>query len=99
MSWAKQADRYRKQTITEDSKCEWCGSKENLTIEHIIPRSILLKMGYEPMETWELTKNLTIVCKVCNKEKGNSICLKMAQTHEALKEILEKNKPTIIWIN
>lgn len=95
MSWAKKAQEYRAKNIPQGSWCEWCGAKENLTIEHLIPRSVLLKMGYTPMETWELKKNLIVVCKKCNFEKGASICLKLPATHEALKEIMAKNPPTI----
>lgn len=93
MSWAKTVNKFRKQLIKPDSVCVWCGSKEQLTMEHVIPRSLLLKMGYTPIETWELTENLIVVCKDCNGEKGNSICLKLEQTHKALKQLLEKNPP------
>ena len=93
--WAKKVNEYRSQNIKPNSKCAFCGSKENLTIDHVIPRSILLRMGYIPMETWELEKNLIIVCKKCNTEKAGTICLKLKQTHNALKEILKKNPPSL----
>lgn len=93
MTWARKAKEYRENLIQPNSCCAWCGSTENLTLEHIIPRSILLKMGYTPMETWELEKNLIVVCRPCNIEKHNTICLKLPETHKALSEIMEKNPP------
>jgi hypothetical protein len=94
MSWSSQARIWREQNIKEDSLCDLCGSKESLKIEHIIPRSILLKMGYTPSETWELKENLCLTCKKCNDEKRDYILLKWHRTHKALLEILDKNKPT-----
>jgi len=95
MGWANQCNVWREQNITEDSVCELCGSKEKLKIEHIIPRSILMLMGYTPLETWELKENLGITCHKCNVEKRNYILLKWHRTHKALLEILDKNKPTL----
>jgi 5-methylcytosine-specific restriction endonuclease McrA len=40
----------------------YCGSKKNLTIDHVIPRS---KGG---MNTWD---NLVTCCSSCNLRKGN----------------------------
>jgi 5-methylcytosine-specific restriction endonuclease McrA len=42
--------------------CGYCGSKQSLTIDHIIPRS----RGGE--DTWE---NLVTSCSRCNTKKGN----------------------------
>ena len=43
-------------------ECGYCGSKRNLTIDHIIPRS---KGG---TNTW---KNMVTCCNRCNNEKDN----------------------------
>lgn len=43
-------------------QCQYCGDKENLTIDHIIPAS---RGG---LDTWE---NLTCCCSFCNTKKGN----------------------------
>lgn len=42
--------------------CGYCGCKQNLTIDHILPRS----RGGE--DTWE---NLVTSCSKCNTKKGN----------------------------
>lgn len=46
----------------DGSQCQYCGSKSNLTIDHVLPRS----RGGE--DTWE---NLVTACNKCNVRKGN----------------------------
>lgn len=53
----------RKNIVKRDAfKCQYCGTHENLTIDHIIPKS---KGG---KDTWE---NLVTACTSCNHKKGN----------------------------
>jgi 5-methylcytosine-specific restriction endonuclease McrA len=44
-------------------KCQYCGTKKDLTLDHMIPRS---KGG---KSTWN---NLVTACKRCNARKGDS---------------------------
>ena len=46
----------------DDYECQYCGTKHNLTIDHVIPRS---KGG---KDTWD---NLVACCTTCNVKKGN----------------------------
>lgn len=46
----------------DDHTCQYCGSREKLTIDHILPKS---RGG---QDTWE---NLATACYVCNTKKGN----------------------------
>lgn len=46
----------------DDYECLYCGSKKDLTIDHVIPRS---KGG---KNTWD---NLATCCSRCNLKKGN----------------------------
>jgi hypothetical protein len=46
----------------DNYECNYCGSHENLTVDHIIPAS---RGG---MDTWE---NLTSCCVSCNGKKGS----------------------------
>ncbi len=46
----------------DNGECQYCGSKEDLTMDHLIPRS---KGG---QTTW---KNLVTACKTCNSKKGD----------------------------
>lgn len=43
-------------------KCGWCGSKDNLEIDHIIPRSL---GGTNDL------KNLRILCRDCHRPRRN----------------------------
>lgn len=53
----------RNQIYNRDGhKCAYCGSKKNLTIDHILPRSRGGK------NTWE---NLVTCCSPCNFKKGD----------------------------
>jgi 5-methylcytosine-specific restriction endonuclease McrA len=45
-----------------DNKCAYCGSDENLTIDHIIPQC---KGGAD------ITKNVVCCCHSCNQSKGH----------------------------
>lgn len=62
---------YRKVPLTKQNvfkrdnyECVYCGSKENLTLDHVKPQS---KGG---KDTWE---NLVTACKPCNAKKGDKI--------------------------
>lgn len=59
----------------DDHECQYCGSKKELTIDHIIPRSRGGK------DTWE---NLVACCYKCNIKKGN---LLLNETNMTLRSI------------
>src|SRR5262252_5736462 len=44
--------------------CQYCGSRSNLTVDHVVPRS---KGG---PSTWE---NIVASCAPCNRRKGNAM--------------------------
>lgn len=44
--------------------CQYCGSRSNLTVDHVIPKS---KGG---VSTWE---NIVASCAPCNRRKGNAL--------------------------
>jgi 5-methylcytosine-specific restriction endonuclease McrA len=46
----------------DENACQYCGSKQNLTLDHVIPRS---RGGND---SWE---NLTTACQACNTRKGD----------------------------
>lgn len=60
-----QAKRLWRQQIKEnwDHKCAYCNSSEQLTLDHIIPRS---KGGMDN------TKNVVCCCHSCNQSKGHT---------------------------
>jgi hypothetical protein len=59
-----EAKRLWRQEIREhwNHQCAYCGSEENLTIDHIVPRS---KGGAD------FTKNVVCCCHSCNQSKGH----------------------------
>ena len=60
-----EAKRLWRQKIKEewDLECAYCGSDENLTIDHVVPRS---KGGTD------FTKNCVCACHDCNQNKGHT---------------------------
>tara|TARA_B100001094_G_scaffold222835_1_gene216889 strand:+ start:2300 stop:2668 length:369 start_codon:yes stop_codon:yes gene_type:complete len=53
---------WRKSIKTKWGECAYCGSKENLTIDHIVPRS---KGGNNHIT------NVLCACEKCNKSKAH----------------------------
>lgn len=54
----------RKNVLKRDgNRCQYCGTSEDLTIDHVIPRSRGGK------DTWE---NLVAACNRCNHKKGDN---------------------------
>ncbi len=53
----------RKNILRRDRyRCQYCGSREKLTVDHVVPRS---RGG---SDAW---KNLVAACTACNNKKGN----------------------------
>ena len=46
----------------DNNQCQYCGSKDNLTVDHVIPKS---KGG---VSSWD---NLVTACSKCNNKKDN----------------------------
>jgi len=87
--WEKTINEYRKQIIEESSKCLYCGAKERLTIDHIVPVATLSRMGIGKFEAFALKHNFAIVCKKCNVEKNDKIFIRLPEVKKALMEIIE----------
>jgi hypothetical protein len=58
------AKRMWRKNIKEEwgDKCAYCGSEDNLTIDHIVPQA---KGGLD------VTKNVVCCCHFCNQSKGH----------------------------
>ena len=70
--WHKET--LRKLIKVRGNHCQTCdinGNKEKLTLDHIIPKKILLDMGLEDYYTDE--SNLQILCVKCNGKKGSQL--------------------------
>lgn len=55
----------------DDWTCQYCGSRSNLTVDHVVPRS---KGG---ASTWD---NIVASCAPCNRRKGDALPQKAGMT-------------------
>lgn len=53
-------------------KCEKCGRINGLTLDHIIPRELLLQMGIDEDRAY-MPENYQLYCKICNTFKGRQL--------------------------
>jgi len=62
---SSEANRLWRRKIKEKwgNECAYCGSEENLTIDHVIPRS---KGGMDK------SKNMVCCCESCNQDKAHT---------------------------
>jgi 5-methylcytosine-specific restriction endonuclease McrA len=58
----------RQNVIMRDGACAYCGVTEDLTIDHVIPKSRHKEFHLTSHTTWE---NVVACCKPCNNFKGN----------------------------
>lgn len=68
----------REKLVAKFKKCQSCGRKDNLTVEHIVPVAILKLFGIRRMSSYSYEKhkkNLTLLCTPCNSKKGSSVDL------------------------
>ncbi len=75
--------------------CEKCGDAHitSLTIDHIVPMSILLLAGIPLEETYD-DRFITILCRKCNQYKSNRIDFIDIRTKNILEYII-----SYVWKN
>ena len=79
-----------------NNQCAYCGSNENLTLDHIIPQT---KGGSDT------TKNIVCCCKRCNHSKGHSFWEEWYENqyffteerYEKIKSWMKPNKPDNLY--
>ena len=59
-----------KQLIESDKICIYCGSTENLSWDHIVPKSLLINDRCSACDRIQGVHNLIWACKSCNSEKS-----------------------------
>lgn len=59
-----------KQLIESEKECVYCGSKENLSWEHIVPKSLLINERCPLCDKIQGIHNQIWACKYCNSKKG-----------------------------
>lgn len=77
-----------------NSGCERCGSKDDLTVDHIIPLSIL-KSLHLPIKSEQ--RNLQVLCGKCNKMKKNFLDTKHPKTLPLLEHYVNEYKHRFGW--
>lgn len=76
--------------------CRICGTRERLTVEHIVPINLLLQL-YQDVDTKRLRYNLVynydenfeILCKYHNVLKGGKLDMRNPKTLPLLKKAIE----------
>lgn len=75
-----------KQRGEECSYCDVHGDAEKLTLDHIIPKKVLLDMGLE--DYYEDENNLEILCTRCNSRKASNLDFNNPKTIVLLEKYL-----------
>lgn len=64
--------------IKKRVRCAKCGSKQNLTLDHIVPQDVLNMMGFAPTEGHP--ENWQVLCRACNHLKGRRLDFSLHKT-------------------
>ena len=72
-----------------ENKCCKCPRTENLTLDHIVPQSILTSFGID-IDTEVVEDNYQILCRPCNTFKANRLDFSTPKTKEVILKLLEK---------
>lgn len=67
------ADWKRRHIDVETSKCEDCGRRHNLSVEHIIPLRIMQNMGIDERDMDNPPENWRVLCRICNAQKSGNL--------------------------
>lgn len=77
--------------INRDGKvCRRCGGDRWLTLDHIVPMSLLRDMGVTEAETYTNSDNFQLLCKMCNGFKANRLDFSDPRTKKVLMYYLER---------
>lgn len=69
--------------------CSKCGRKEMLTVDHIVPLSILIQLGVD-VEHEYCEEDLDILCRPCNQYKQSRLDFTNPKTKEIMLKYLNK---------
>lgn len=70
-------------------KCAKCERTENLTLDHLVPQSLLRDMGVD-IEHEIIEDNYQILCRICNQYKSSRLDFANPQTKVVLVRLLER---------
>lgn len=75
---------YRKLCKTHGERCCHCGSKDQLTMDHIIPQLTLRGLNLRKIDRWSDFENLQLLCAECNHKKGSYLEVDNPKTKKLL---------------
>ena len=78
----------RKRLIRTIGKCESCNRNINLTLDDIIPQSLLKQLGIDP-EVVFLKENFQLLCYGCNQFKSDRLDFRNPKTKKLLLKYLK----------
>lgn len=78
----------RNELIKTIGKCESCGRSINLTLDDIIPQSLLIQLGIDT-EVVFLKENFQLLCYGCNQFKSNRLDFRNPKTKKLLIKYLK----------
>lgn len=58
------------QLVESDKECAYCGAREGLSREHIVPKSLRIKPQCRACDTIQSIHNQVLACKKCNSLKS-----------------------------
>ncbi len=73
--------------IESDPKCRKCGRTDNLTLDHIVPQSILFLFGVD-INLEVIPGNYQILCRLCNQFKSSRLDFAIPDTKELMFDLL-----------
>jgi 5-methylcytosine-specific restriction endonuclease McrA len=84
----RKAKQMQKLLEARGRRCQICGTEDRLlTIDHIIPKQLLLDMGLEDF-FWD-EDNFELMCKECNVKKSNRLDFDNSKTVALLEKYLK----------
>lgn len=78
-----------KDLLHSEGKCRKCGRTENLTLDHIVPKTILQSFGVDTFRE-SVKGNYQLLCKPCNTFKSGRLDFSSPETKPLLIGLLEK---------
>jgi len=75
---------------TEGEVCKLCGATDDLTVDHIIPKSILIAFGIDQKDTLKIPFFLQLLCRRCNVLKKDRINWKDPRSKEILIRLINE---------
>lgn len=81
-------NRREKKIKSLSDHCAYCGSKQDLTIDHIIPQAMCNILGVDRNKR----QNLQVLCQPCNNKKGDSLKSNDIKTVQLLETMIAQWK-------